>query len=175
MTGRTVLRTALVIVLVLLVQATIGFDITIAGVHPDVLWLLPIGAALAAGPTEGAVVGFAAGLAVDLFLPTPFGLSALIGCLLGLGIGVATRGVDRSIWWLGPVAALTGSTAAVMLYAVLGAVLGQEQFLRVDLAAVVIVVAVTNAVLAWPVNRLMHWALVAPLGQAGRTMAGARW
>ena len=39
------------------------------------------------GPEAGAWVGFTAGLATDLFLPTPFGLSALVGCVLGFVTG----------------------------------------------------------------------------------------
>ena len=63
-----------------------------------------------------------------------------------------------------------------MLYAVLGAVLGQDQMLRVDLGAVVGVVAVTNAILAWPTVRMMRWALgVAPSGRQRSPAVGARW
>ena len=62
--------------------------------------LLPIAAGYAAGPDRGAVFGFFAGLVADLFLPTPFGLSALVGCLLGYATGIATRGLVRSSWWL---------------------------------------------------------------------------
>ena len=51
----------------------------IGGAHPDLLWLLPITAALLDGPETGAIVGFWSGLAFDLVLPTPFGLSALVG------------------------------------------------------------------------------------------------
>jgi rod shape-determining protein MreD len=155
------LRLAVVLLGTLLVQYTIGLDIRVAGVHPDVTWLLPICAALCAGPEAGALVGFCTGLATDLLLPTPFGLSALIGCLLGFATGLATRALDRTVWWLPPLAAAAGSALAVMLYAVLGAVLGQQQFLKVDLGAVVALVTVTNALLSWPAMRVMGWALTA--------------
>jgi rod shape-determining protein MreD len=158
--GRTVLRTALVALAALLVQSTVLLDLRIAGVHPDVMLLLPIAAALVAGPVEGAIMGFVAGMAADLLLPTPFGLSALVGCLLGLGVGLATRRADRVGWWIQPVAALVGSAAAVMLYAVLGAILGQEQFMDADLAAIVTVVALINALLSVPACRLVRWAMV---------------
>lgn len=159
MTSVRLARLAVVLLGTLLVQYTVGLDIRVAGAHPDVTWLLPICAALCAGPEAGALVGFCTGLASDLLLPTPFGLSALVGCLLGFATGLATRSLDRTVWWLPPLAAAAGSAVAVMLYAVLGAVLGQEQFLKVDLGAVVAVVAVTNALLAWPAMRVMSWAV----------------
>jgi rod shape-determining protein MreD len=178
--GVVAVRMFLVMVLFLVVQSTIGLDLHVDGVHPDLMLLLPIGGALAVGAEEGAVIGFVAGLAADLFLPTPFGLSALVYCLLGFGVGLATVAIDKDVWWLAPVVALAGSAGATMLYAVLGAVLGQEQFLRVNLVAVVLVVSVTNAVLAAPAVRLVRWAVRPVSGERPRTpvrvgMPGSRW
>ncbi len=70
-------------------------SIRIHGVHPDLLWLVPITAAILDGPETGAIAGFWSGLAFDLILPTPFGLSALVGCILGYAVGSATKAVDR--------------------------------------------------------------------------------
>jgi rod shape-determining protein MreD len=170
-TAGRIFRLGLVLLVLLLVQFTVGLDINIAGAHPDLVLLLPIATALTVGAEAAAIVGFASGLAVDLLLPTPFGLSALVGCVLGFGVAAVTRSVDRTVWWLPPFAAAVGSAAAVMLYAVLGAVLGQEQFLKVDLAAVVGVVAVTNGLLAWPAIRVVRWATAVEPRRAG---AGSR-
>lgn len=159
MTGRLVLRTLVVVAALLLVQFTVGLDLRVAGAHAELMWLLPVAAGLAAGPRVGAVVGFVAGIAVDLLLPTPFGLSALVGCLLGAGVGRVTATMDVDEWWVAPLVAAIGSAGAVLCYAVLGAVLGQGQMLRVDLGAVVGVVAVVNALVARPAGRLVGWAL----------------
>jgi hypothetical protein len=67
--------------------------------------------------------------------------------------------MDPRAAWLKPVAALIGSVAADMLFAVLGAVLGQQQMVQVDFLALFAVVAVSSVVLVLPVNRLMRWAL----------------
>jgi rod shape-determining protein MreD len=152
-------RVALVIFVVLMVQSTVMLSVRVGGAHPDLVWLLPITAALLDGPETGAIVGFWAGLAFDLVLPTPFGLSALVGCLLGYATGSLTAAVDPRAAWLKPVAALTGSVAADMLFAVLGAVFGQQQMVQVDFLAVFAVVAVSSVVLVLPVSRLMRWAL----------------
>jgi rod shape-determining protein MreD len=160
MSGRATIRVALVALLLLLIQSTVMLNINIGGIHPDILWLLPITAALLAGPETGAIVGFWSGLAFDLVLPTPLGLGALVGCLLGYAIGVATAAVDKRAVWLKPVAAVLGSVAADMLFSVLGAIFGQQQMVKVDFLSLFVVVAVSSALLVLPVNRLMRWALV---------------
>ncbi len=159
MTPRSVLRVALVIFATVMVQQTVMVALRISDAHPDLLWLLPITAALIDGPETGAIVGFWSGLAFDLVLPTPFGLSALVGCLLGYVVGTLAAPVDPSAPWLKPVAALAGSVGADMLFAVLGAILGQEQMVRIDFLAVCLVVGLSSVVLVLPVNRLMRWAL----------------
>jgi rod shape-determining protein MreD len=158
-TVRAALRVALVALLVLLVQTTVILSIRVGGMHPDLLWLLPITAALLAGPETGAIVGFWTGLAFDLVLPTPFGLGALVGCLVGFGTGVATAAVDREVVWLRPVTAVVGSVAADMLFAVLGAIFGQQQMVQIDFFSLFLVVAISSALLVFPVHRVMRWAL----------------
>ncbi len=159
MSGRAVLRVAFVIFVVLMVQQVLMVPLRFGGAHPDLLWLLPITAALLDGPETGAIVGFWAGLAFDLVLPTPFGLSALVGCLLGFAVGSLTAAVDPRAAWLKPVAAVAGSVAADMLFAVLGAIMGQQQMVQIDFLALALVVAVSSLVLVLPVSRLMRWAL----------------
>jgi rod shape-determining protein MreD len=158
-TTRSMLRVALVIFVVLMVQQTVIVALRVGGAHPDLLWLLPITAALLDGPETGAIVGFWAGLSFDLVLPTPFGLSALVGCLLGYTTGSLTAAVDPRATWLKPVAAVAGSIAADMLFAVLGAILGQGQMVQIDFLTVSLVVGISSVVLVLPVNRLMRWAL----------------
>jgi rod shape-determining protein MreD len=156
---RTVVRVAFVAFVALMAQTTAVGAVRIGGVHPDLFWLLPITAALIDGPETGALVGFWAGLAFDLVLPTPFGLSALVGCVLGYAVGYATAAVDNRATWLKPVAALIGSVSADMLFAVLGAVLGQEQMVKVNFLFLFGVVGVSSVILVLPVSRLMRWSL----------------
>ena len=159
MTLRSVVRIVVVAAVALLLQTTVVLDIRVAGAAPDVMLLLPVAAGLVAGPVEGAAVGFVAGLAADLLLPTPFGLTALVGTLVGFGVGAASGDAVRYVRGLATLVALAASAVAVMLYAVLGAVLGEAQFLHVDLVAVVAVVSVVNAVLAGPSVKVLRWAL----------------
>jgi rod shape-determining protein MreD len=158
-TSRDAARLTLVVFGFVVVQETVMLDIRIGGVHPDILVLLPIVAGIIGGPGRGATIGFGTGLVADLFLPTPFGLSALVGCLLGFAVGLATVALDRTAWWLAPVAALGGSALYEVTYGALGSVLGQPQMLHVALARIVVVVSVTNAVLAWPAMKVMTWGM----------------
>lgn len=159
-TTRAAVRVVLAVFLVFVLQSTVMVSIRLGGVHPDLVWLLPITAALIDGPQTGALVGFWSGLAFDLILPTPFGLSALVGCLLGYAIGTTTAAVDTRAVWLKPVAALIGAVGADMLFAVLGAVLGQQQMVRINFGALVAMEAVSSVILVFVVSRLMRWALM---------------
>ncbi len=159
MSSRTIVRVAFVTFVALMAQSTVVDAVRVGGVHADLLWLLPITAALLDGPETGALVGFWAGLAFDLVLPTPFGLSALVGCLLGYGTGLATAAVDKRTAWLKPVAALIGSVSADMLFSVLGAILGQQQMVKVNFLFLFGMVGVSSVLLVLPVNRMMRWGL----------------
>ncbi len=159
MTSRESARVVLVVVTFVLVQETLVLDLRVGQVHADVLVLLPILAGLVGGPATGASMGFGVGLVADLFVPTPFGLSALVGTLVGFAVGLATVALDRSSWWLPPVVGLAGSAVYEIGYAAIGSLLGQPQMLHVDLVRIVLMVSVVNAVLALPARRLMAWAL----------------
>ena len=160
------------IAVVLVVQHTLLDSVRVDGAHPDVMLLLPVAAGYAAGPDRGAVFGFITGLVADLFLPTPFGLSALVGCLLGFGTGLATRGLVRSSWWLPPVVAAAATAAGMGAYAILGAVLGDPAMLRTYLVARPRGRdALGGRVLAVPVLRFVAWAVPEP-GPAAPRAAG---
>src|SRR5271170_6555127 len=133
MTARDAARVVLVVLLFVTLQETLVLDLRVGGVHPDIMILLPIVAGIAGGPARGASMGFGAGLVADLFLPTPFGLSALVGSLVGFGVGASTLALNRSALWLAPLVALGASAVYEGLYAVLGSVLGQPQMVHVDL------------------------------------------
>jgi rod shape-determining protein MreD len=159
MTGREAARITLVVFVFVLVQETLMLDIRVGGIHPDIMVVLPIVAGIVGGPGRGASMGFGTGLVADLFLPTLFGLSALVGTLIGFGVGVTTLALDRTALWLPPFAALAGSALYELIYAVLGSVLGQPQMLHVDLLRIMVVVSVVNAIVAVPALRMVNWAL----------------
>lgn len=149
-------RLALVLVIVLVVQTTWLADLAPFGVPGDLLLLVSILAGMAGGPVRGAIVGFVAGLAMDLVLLTPFGLSSLTYLAIGYCVGTIHDGVLRSAPWIPVVVAFVASALGVGFFVVLGQLVGQ-QFRIPELATVVLVTAVINASLAFPGLVVARW------------------
>lgn len=151
-------RIALLLVVAILLETTIGNDLRVLGVAPDLMLLLTICAGLTGGTEAGAWVGFWAGLITDLFLTsTPLGLSALTYCLVGAAVGALRAAVLPDARLIRPAAALLGTVVAVLLWVAIGDVLGQSQLLgagRSWLVRVVVVEAAWATVLALPVGWL---------------------
>ena len=152
-------RLAFVIFVALTLHLSLFARTHIGEVRPDVLLLLAVTGGIVGGAERGAVVGFLAGFVADLFLHTPLGLSALAFSLLGFAVGTLQSSVIRAAWWIPPATALVASAAGVLLYALLGALIGRPEFLRPRMLVVAAGVAVANAVLAPPLVRIMAWAL----------------
>ncbi|MCU1454861.1 MAG: rod shape-determining protein MreD [Acidimicrobiales bacterium] len=153
-------RVAACIVIALVLQVCLFSRLPIAGARADVPLLLGIAAGFVAGADKGAAVGFASGVAFDLLLPTPLGLSALTYTVVGYAAGALGGSVIRAAWWIPVVTAATASAAGVVLYALVGEVLGQATLSGVSLTAIVAVVAAVNAVLAPVAVWAMRWSLV---------------
>jgi rod shape-determining protein MreD len=154
------LRLPLALVIALVLHTTVLAQVRIFGVMPDVMLLLAVVAGLEAGPGYGATMGFVSGMLSDLLLPTPLGLSALVFTVVGYVVGVTKGGLLRSTWWFPVAVALVASAAGQALFALIGTVIGEEGLLNRHLTAIIIVVAVTNAILAMPFLRLARWSLV---------------
>ena len=122
---RALLATAAVLAAILL-QVTVLNNLPFPGGSPPNLVLVVVVAmALASGPLDGAVIGFAAGLAVDIAPPATdlVGQSALVFCLVGYGCGKLRGTLERSAWL--PVAGVAlGAAAGEALYALVGLTFG---------------------------------------------------
>lgn len=150
-------RMSLVLVLALTFQFAVASRIQLFDVQGDLLLLIAVTAGLAAGPDRGAAVGFAAGLSFDLLLQSPFGLSALTYALVAYLIGSLQDTFLRAAWWIPVVTATAGSAMGVILYGVVGTVVG-EDLLKPSLLKVAVIVALLNAVAAPVVMRIVRWA-----------------
>lgn len=149
-------RLALVLVVALTLQTTWMADFRPFGVPGDLLLLVAIAAGLAAGPTRGAIIGFTAGIAMDLVQLTPFGLSALTYLAVGYVVGSAHAGVLRSAPWIPVVAGFVATALGLVFYVVLGQLVGQ-QFRLPGLARVVLITSLMNAVLVTPALFATRW------------------
>lgn len=161
-------RLPLVLVVTLILQATLLAQVRPNGVRPDALLLLGVAGGIVAGAEGGALLGFAAGLVADLFLDTPFGLSAMVFSLVGFAVGSFQAVVLRAAWWIPVATTLVASAAGVVLYAVLGAIVGQTHMVDLRLGLVAALVGAMNAVLSLAALRMVSWAFA---GSALRAQA----
>ena len=150
-------RVSLVLAVALVFQLAVAARLELFGVQGDLMLLVAVMAGLAAGPDRGASVGFAAGIAFDLLLQSPFGLSALTYVIVAYVIGSLQDTVLRAAWWIPVVTAVIGSTVGVILYGVFGTIVGQD-LLHPSLLKVAVVVALLNALAAPLVLRAVRWA-----------------
>lgn len=157
-----ILRWALLLSVAVVLQVTVVTDISILGVHPEVLLLVAVGAGVAGGPGTGSVVGFCAGLLMDLFLPGRFGVAALAYALAGYAAGAASELVIRPARWITVVTVTLSSAGGVLAYAVLAHLLGQETLTDPNLVPIVGIVAVVNGLLAVPSSAVCRWAVGEP-------------
>lgn len=152
-------RLAPVLFVALLLHQSLFATLRVGDAHPQVMLLVAVAGGLLAGSERGAVIGFSAGMLADLFVETPLGLSALTFSLVGFVVGAAQSGIVHTAWWISPVTALVATFAGVVLYGLLGALIGQAHFVSPHLLVVAGLVGVMNAVLAAPAVRVMAWAL----------------
>ena len=173
LTLRTWRRLFIVGVVIVVVQVGLLQQVTVANVHPDAFLLVAICAGLVAGPQAGAVVGFVTGLVADLFVVTPYGLSALCYVLVAFTVGqTAALPGGRAPHLFKVVTAFLGSIGGTLLYLGLAILVGQPHLARAQLVDVLAVVSVANAVLAVPGVAVMRWAFSAG-AQQSRDLATA--
>ena len=143
----------------LLVQEGVLGGLRVDGVRPELLLGIGIVAAIVATPEAGAVVAFSAGVVSDLFVNTPFGLTALVAAVVAYGAGSIQQGLGASHRWSVPVLTAFATALSVFVWAGLGTVLGLPGLLRPRLAVIAVIVAAANALASIPLAPLMRWAL----------------
>ena len=123
---RRILLAAAAILAAVLIQVTVLNNVPFpGGAGPDLVLVAVVAMALAAGPRDGAIIGFAAGLALDIAPPASglLGQSALVFCLVGYGCGRLRLALERSAWL--PLAGVAlGAVAGEALYALTGLIFG---------------------------------------------------
>jgi rod shape-determining protein MreD len=133
--ARVLLAGAFVLV-ALAVQVTVLARLPLPGATPDLVLLVVVALALAHGPAFGLVAGFGAGLASDLVPPADHtvGRWAFVLTLVGYLAGQAMGETRRSAFV--PLVVVAGAAAAsVLLYAGLGAVMGDTHVTWVAVSA----------------------------------------
>ncbi|MFE0425492.1 rod shape-determining protein MreD [Streptomyces sp. NPDC058953] len=148
--NRILLSSALVVV-ALVVQVSVLARLQLPGAVPDLLLLTVLGLAFVYGHVSGALIGFGAGLLADLAPPADHaaGRYALVLCVIGYLAGLARPQDGKVRSATGPmvvvVAAAVGST---LLYAGVGALVGDSAARQVGLGGLLFTAAVYDLLLA---------------------------
>lgn len=110
----------------LLVETTLLGSATLAGTKPELILLITIALALGEGSAVGAVAGFVGGVATDLLLDLPAGLSALVFTGVGYAVGAAREHFQTPAAWVPMGIAGAATAAGVFAYGAVGILFGQE-------------------------------------------------
>ena len=155
----SVWRTAVVVLVTLVLQVELFSDTRIFGVMPELLLGATVAAGWAGGPERGAIVGFTCGILYDLYLPTPLALSALTYVLVGFAIGLVSAAIAYTGEYLmRRLITLGGIAVGVTLFVLIGELLGQSS-LYTDRFFTILIVATLYTTLLMPLlHRGMHWA-----------------
>jgi len=153
-------RGAFAVALLFFVHEALLRGLRIDGVRPDILLGAGIVAAVVAGPELGSVMAFVLEVLADLFVNTPFGLSALAACTVAFLAGTVRSSLGTHTRLAVPTLTFLGSMAAVLLWALVGTVLGLPALLHPHLVTVSLVIATVNLAVCAPLALLMRWVFV---------------
>lgn len=139
------------ILLGLILQVSVFGRLQLPGATPDILLLVVIGLALVYGPSGGCLVGFFAGLVADIAPPSDhaIGRYALVLCLMGYAAGLLRpdHGRQRSVLSALMVVG-AAAIASTLLYAMVGALVGDTAARHVGLVGLVISALLYDLLLA---------------------------
>jgi rod shape-determining protein MreD len=144
---RRVLALAAIIITAVLLQSTVFSQLRLLGVRPELLYLVTILVALQEGPNEGALVGFTAGLAQDMFLDQPKGITALTLTLLGYTVGMARQYIVSPSPLVPTIVVAIATALGVAFYEIVTFLLGQFEASITYAVKVALLTALYNAVL----------------------------
>lgn len=154
---KPILRIAVVLASTAVLQWGVFSQLRIDGAAADLFLILAVTAGMACGPDRGAIVGFFAGLTLDLLSQTPLGLSALTYGAMGYLSGRAEGLVLRANRFIPPLLAAGMCALGVVLYAVGAWVLGRARVIDGHLVVIVVVVSGFALILSPIYLRVMRW------------------
>jgi len=141
-------RLGLLLVFLVVLQTSLMPHLRVADVVPDLGLVAAVALAVRFGPELGASFGFAAGLATDLFLQTPLGLSAFAFGLTAFLFGILQSRLVRPAWWVNPAIAAAAGIVAGVLFVGLGALVGQSDLWALRSIRTILLAAAYDGVVA---------------------------
>lgn len=158
---KRLLPAALALLAATLLQVGLAPYVSIGGVVPDFLLLVVVTFALATGPSEGAGVGFAAGLIFDLLATGPVGPMALVLTVTGYAAGQLHEVLFAEGWLLPLTVLAAAALLSEVAYAIMLDLLGASvpfwrAFLTKMLPGAVYNTASAVLIYPWLVRLLRH-------------------
>ncbi len=153
------LRLLFLLVVTVLLQVAVFPRLEIADAGPAVSLVATAAVGFRSGPESGLLFGFSAGLAVDLFLQTPLGLSALSYAVTGYAIGLVESGLVRSTIWVTPLIGGLAGLLGGLIFVTVGILAGQDQLIAGQTIVIVLVGAAYDMVVAPVVFPFARWAV----------------
>jgi rod shape-determining protein MreD len=146
----TVIRVALMILVVVVFQIACLVQIRVLGGTADITPLLVAAVALYAGSVPGAATGFFTGLLLDLALGTSLGASSLVLTAVGYGVGRYREQRDPS-HGLTPIPVAAAATAAyVLAYGAVSFMLSIDAPVSLLVVREMLMTVLLNALIAMP-------------------------
>ena len=152
------IKALFVITLVLILQLELFSNIRFFGVMPELMLGLAIASGWHGGPSNGALTGFVCGFAVDLYLATPLGLSALsyalIGYLLGVLAEIVAEDVERIVRLIISIAAIA---LGLTLFVFFGELIAEPNLYNKNFGKILVVGALYTGLFIPVLHYLMSW------------------
>ncbi len=152
------IRYFLLIISLVVLQTALFPSLRIWDAAPELLLIATIAVAYDRGAETGAAFGFVSGIAIDCFLSSPLGVSALAFSLVGYGVGVFQSGLVRSSRWMAPILGGLGGLAGGFLWICIASIAGSEDLFTTTSLRIVVISAVYDALMAIVIFPFARWA-----------------
>jgi len=156
------IRFFLLIVSLVVIQTAIFPSLRVFGAVPDLLLVATVAVAYERGPEAGAVFGFVGGAAIDVFLASPMGVSALAFSLTGYGVGIFQSGLVRASRWMAPILGGVGGLVGGFLWICIASIAGQDDLFAPASFRILVTAAMYDALVAFLVFPFARWACGEP-------------
>jgi rod shape-determining protein MreD len=178
LTSGTLLRASAIVVLGVVLQLAVVSQITFWGANADLTPLIVLSVGLLAGPIPGSIVGFVAGLLIDMALVQTLGVTSLLLTTLGYIGGRYRELRDTSHALVPPLAAALATLAYACSFSITQFLLGVESPVSALVIRDILIGVALNTLLAIPlfsaVRAILRPSLIEPPRPRRRTPPGLR-
>jgi len=153
------LRLTAVALVILAIQTTLCAEMKPFGETVDLMLLGVAATGVVGGSQSGALAGFVFGIAFDLVLVTPFGMSPLVYGLVGFAAGYTQSLTFQPTWYLTSGFVAAASALGVFGLAVVQQIVGPRAPIESSIVQTALVVGIVNGIFAPIAMPIQRWCL----------------